>query len=249
MEQGTGVLSQLNMTGDLTGLVCRDLVNERKRVSGQDDQIVARKKAEEEDIGKAQIVMMEKLTSGGKLTSGRFLSLGENSLSNKSLIKVALHKDKHKVSEKIRKKCEAYNKDIKKYNDGTKLLLQIELLLPVTVADNEVSNITTTTKPKALLSNDYSTLLSFKMMNRQRRDKDKIPSKMFDRIALWNDKWKYEPNPSHPVKPREMDAFNRANELPVDVAATSTTQSASSHNVDDHNGCNNVDQEDFLFFF
>ena len=29
MEQGTGVLSQLNMTSDLTGLVCRDLVNER----------------------------------------------------------------------------------------------------------------------------------------------------------------------------------------------------------------------------
>ena len=86
-------------------------------------------------------------------------------------------------------------------------------------------------------------------MNRQRGDKDKIPGKMLDRVALWNSKWQYEQNPPRPVKPREMDEFNLANETPVDiVAATSTMQSASSHNVDDHNGCDDVDTDDFLYF-
>ena len=167
MEQVTGVLSQLNMTGDLTGLVCRDLVNKWRRVSGQNDQIAAPKKVEQEGLGKANIAMMEKLMNGGKLTSGKYLSSSQNLLSNPTLIKVTLHKDKYKVSEKIWKKCEAYNKDIKKFNDGTKLLEQLELLLQVTVIDNEASNTTTTIKPKSLLSNDYSTLLSFKMLNQQ----------------------------------------------------------------------------------
>ena len=57
-----------------------------ERVSSQDDQIAARKKAEQEDLGKANIVIMEKLTSGGKLISGKYLSLGHNSLCNPSLI-------------------------------------------------------------------------------------------------------------------------------------------------------------------
>lgn len=85
MEQGTGLLSQLNMTGDLTGVVCRELVNERNRVSGQGDQIAARKKKEREDLGKDNIDMIEELIRGGKLKSGKLLSLGENSLSNPSL--------------------------------------------------------------------------------------------------------------------------------------------------------------------
>lgn len=57
-----------------------------------------------------------------------------------------------------------------------KLLKHFELLL--TETDNEASNTATTTKPKSLLSTDYSALLSFKMMNRQQDDKDKIPGKM-----------------------------------------------------------------------
>ena len=82
MEQGTGVLSQLNMTGDLTGVVCWELVNKRNHVSGQGDQIAARKKQEREDLGKDNIDMIEKLTRGGKLTRGKFQNLGENLLSN-----------------------------------------------------------------------------------------------------------------------------------------------------------------------
>ena len=70
---------------------------------------------------------------------------------------------------------------------------------------------------------------------------------MVERVALWNSKWQYEPNPPRPVKPYEMNEFNQANGTPVDIViATSTTEeenntttkeSASSHNVDDHNGC------------
>ena len=139
-----------------------------------------------------------------------------------------------------------------------KLLKHFELLLPVPEMGNEAFNTATTTKPKSLLSSDYSVLLSFKMMNQQRDDKDKIPGKMLERVALWNSKWQYEPNPPRPVKPREMNEFNRANGTPVDiVVATSTTkeeknentkESASSHNVDDHNEYNNVDTEAFLYF-
>ena len=214
------------------------------------------KKKERKDLGKDNIDMMEKLTRGGKLKSGRLLSLGENLLSNPSLIRVALHKDKHKVSKNIWRKCVAYNKDIKKFNCGMKLLKHFESLL--TGKDNEASNTATTTKPKSLLSTNYSMLLSFKMMNRQQDDKDKIPGKMVERVALWNSKWQYEPNPPRPVKPYEMNEFNQANGTPVDIViATSTTEeenntttkeSASSHNVDDHNGYNDVDTEAVLYF-
>ena len=72
---------------------------------------------------------------------------------------------------------------------------------------------------------------------------------MLDRVALWNSKWQYEQNPPRPVKPRELDEFNLANETPVDiVAATSTMESASSHNVDDHNGSDDVNTDNFLYF-
>lgn len=56
-----------------------------------------------------------------------------------------------------------------------------------------------------------------------------------------------------------MNEFNQANGTPVDIVIatssteeennTTTKESASSHNVDDHNGCDDVDTEAFLYFF
>ena len=74
------------------------------------------------------IDMMEKLTRGGKLKSSKLLSLGENTLSNPSLIRVALHKDKHKVSENIWKKCVAYkkrHKEVQQWHENTQTLQTI----------------------------------------------------------------------------------------------------------------------------